>query len=109
MRGYAVSAEQWEKYVEPAARLLDPDAFDQLDPHHAHWALESRRQAARNRVRRVLGHAAPLIAQDTRERMVAAAARAVERACTSPRTNHGDGRGCEDGGCPRHGSEEDEG
>jgi hypothetical protein len=24
-------------------------------------------------------------------------------ACTSPRSNHGDGRGCDDDMCPRHG------
>lgn len=73
--------DQWEKYVEESAHLLDPGAFDQLDPHHAHWAMGQRRDIAQRRARLVLEQAGPHIQADTRERVVAAAARAVEREC----------------------------
>lgn len=69
----------WEKYVEEPARLLDPGAFDEHDPHHPHWAMEQRRDIARRRARLVLEQAGPRIAEDTRERMVAAATRVLER------------------------------
>lgn len=71
--------EQWDRFVEQAARLLDPDAFDKLDPHHDHWALDFRRGVARERVRKILAAVGPLIAEDARERMVAAAGKALER------------------------------
>lgn len=32
----------------------------------------------------------------------------ADRYCSSPRSNHGDGRGCEDEACPKHGHSEEE-
>lgn len=69
----------FEKYVEQAAVPLDPDAFDKRDPQHDHWALDIRRGIARDRVRRILAAVGPLIAEDARERIVAAAGVALER------------------------------
>lgn len=71
----------FEKYVEPAAAAVDPDVFDEADPHRGSLAYEFRREIACNRARRTLAAVGPLIAEDARERMVAAAARAVEREC----------------------------
>lgn len=91
-----MTTDQWEKYVEPAALAMNGGQDHAVE----RWGDE---------VRTVLAVVGPLIAEDTRERIVAAAARAVERTCTSTRTNRGDGRGCEDDHCPRHGAcEEDE-
>jgi hypothetical protein len=69
----------FEQYVEQAAIPLDPDAFDERDPKHYHWAMDFRRGIARDRVRKVLAAVGPLIAEDARERMVAAAGKALER------------------------------
>lgn len=70
---------QWEPYVEPAAAAIDPDVFDEADPHRGSLAYEFRREVACDTARRVLAAVGPLIAEDTRERMVAAAGRAVGR------------------------------
>lgn len=70
---------QWEQYVAAAAVPLDPDAFDVTDPQHDHWAMDLRREVAQERARKVLAIAGPLIAEDTRTRMVEAAGKIVER------------------------------
>lgn len=89
------AAGQWEKYAEQAAEPLDPAAFDQTDPQHDHWAMDFRRGIAKDRALRMLATVGPLIAEDTRERMVAAAGAALERdgkqATQQP---------CEDTDCP---------
>lgn len=72
-------SDRWQRYVEQAAPLLDPGAFDRLDPHHAHWAMQQRREVSEDRARRILAQVGPQIAADTTERVVAAAKRAVEQ------------------------------
>lgn len=74
---------QWEPYVEPAAAAIDPDVFDEADPHRGSLAYEFRREVACDTARRVLAVVGPLIAEDTRERVVAAAGRAVQRECST--------------------------
>lgn len=92
-------SDQWEKYVEPAGDAM-------LDCDHNGIQCYSPKSIDET-ARAVLAVVGPLIAEDTRARMVSAAARAVERKrCISPRSNDGDGRGCEDDHCPRHGGEE---
>lgn len=69
----------WEQYVEVTAAALDPEPFDETGPHSGSHVYEFRREIACNRARRVLDAIGPLIAEDTRVRMVEAAGRAVER------------------------------
>lgn len=76
--------DQWEKYVEAAAVSLDPAAFDKTIENHDGYVREFRRDRATELARGVLAAVGPLIAEDTRERMVAAAGRAVERETAPP-------------------------
>jgi hypothetical protein len=71
--------EPWEKYVEQAAVSLDPAAFDRSIENHDGYIRQFRRARATELARGVLAVVGPLIVEDTRERLVAAAARAVER------------------------------
>ena len=102
----------WEKYVERGTDALRAAGFvDSDDDTVPTWPDDNPIPVwvrAEYATRALLAVVGPLIAEDTRERMVAAAARAVERKhCASPRSNHGDGRGCEDDHCPRHGRSEE--
>lgn len=81
---------QWEKYVEQAAKAIDPPAFDETAPNHAGHVRQFRRDRATSKARAMLAAVGPLIEQDTRERMVAAAARAVERGPVSCGSTHPD-------------------
>ena len=76
-------SDQWEKYVEPAAVSIDPAAFDKSMPNHDGMVRQFRRDRATELAQGVLAVVGPLIAEDTRERLVAAAARAVERELAS--------------------------
>lgn len=79
---------QWEQYVEPAAvamwELFRPGFWPRddgvLEPIPA-WAdcAEAERESCRNEVRTALAVVGPLIAEDTRVRMVEAAAEIVKR------------------------------
>jgi hypothetical protein len=62
----------WEKYVEQAAETVDPAAFrSEARP----W----RRRKVIGQMRAALAAVGPLIAEDTRDRMVTAAGKALER------------------------------
>lgn len=99
---------EWEKYAAQAAQV----AYESGAPVWPWDHLTEREQATRvQRMRVALDAVGPRIAEDTRERIVAAAARAVERrpvppACAYPHLVHGDGRGCETDDCPRHSGSE---
>lgn len=69
----------WEKYVEQAAVSLDPAAFDRTIENHGGYIRQFRRDRATELARGVLAAVGPLIAEDARERMVAAAARVLKR------------------------------
>lgn len=100
---------EWEKYVPDAAASIDPAAFDRTIENHDGYVRQYRRDKATELARGVLVAVGPLIVEDTRVRLVAAAARAVERdqpACAYPHLVHGDGRGCETDDCPRHSGSE---
>jgi hypothetical protein len=72
---------QWEKYVEQAARV----AYESGGPVWSWDRLSAGERAPRlARMRAALSAVGPSIAEDTRERMVAAAGRAVERDCAAP-------------------------
>lgn len=83
----------FEKYVEAAAEAMWesfrpgfwPRGDGVLEPIPA-WAdcAEAERESCRGEVRAALAVVGPLIAEETRERMVAAAARAVEREAPPP-------------------------
>lgn len=70
----------WDKYVEPAAEALGK-ATAWIAPTTHPWEGMSEQAKDRNRmhVEAVLDVIGPLIAEDTRDRMVAAAAAALER------------------------------
>lgn len=78
---------QWEKYIGDAARA-GHDAFFATERYgdNGELAPVKRNDVWRATAEAMLAAVAPLIEQDTRERLVAAAARAVEReGCEDPR------------------------
>ncbi|MFC5268494.1 hypothetical protein ACFPJ1_40850 [Kribbella qitaiheensis] len=70
---------RFEQYVSPAAVAIDPAAFDETIENHAGLIRQFRRDRAIELAQAVLGAVAPLIEEDTRTRMVEAAAAAVKR------------------------------
>jgi len=64
---------EWEKYVEPAADAIT------YHPGNRTGTPDSRHPVSQILARAVLAAVGPLIAEDTRERMVAAAGRALEK------------------------------
>jgi hypothetical protein len=66
-------SEQWEKYVEAAADAIT------YHPGNRTGTPDSRHPVSQMIARSVLAVVGPMIAEDTRVRMVEAAARAVQR------------------------------
>lgn len=73
---------QWEQYAEPALLALWQERFG--PGVRVHEFGPEMQECVRDEVRAVLATVGPLIAEDTRVRMVEAAARAVERDTAPP-------------------------